>query len=64
MYRVNLSKEEKKRVANGDVTLLLSKLEECDEKITKDLKTPNSNTAFLQGASCIVDKLIEILATR
>ena len=61
MYNIKLTNEEKERIAKGDRLLLLEKLRESDKKLVRDLKTPNTNTAFLQGSSCVVDRLISIL---
>lgn len=61
MYNIKLTKEEGERLAKGDRQLLLDKLRDSDRKLTRDLKTPSTNTAFLQGASCVVDRLISIL---
>jgi len=62
MYKVRLSTDEKERIANGNVVLLLTKLVELDKSITKDLKKhKGDDIAYLQGISYIVDELISIL---
>jgi hypothetical protein len=63
LYNTKLTPEEKQRIAKGDFKTLKEKLWESDKQITKALKANKSNydIAFLQGASSIVDRLIEIL---
>lgn len=61
MYKQKLTNQDIERIQGGDIKLLLEKLKSSDRKIIDELKTPNSNTPFLQGASGIVDRLIQIL---
>jgi len=63
VYKVILTKEERKQIAFGNATLLLQKLRESDEKIIRDLKSckDKDHVAFIQGASRMIDELIDIL---
>jgi len=61
VYKVTLSKEELKRLRQGDKELLLLKLRESDKKLIAELKTPNANVSFLQGSSHVIDRLIKAL---
>jgi len=61
LYKQKLTNQEVERIQSGDITLLLEFLHKSDQKIIADLKTPNSNTSLLQGASGVVDRLIQIL---
>jgi len=61
VYKIRLKPEEKRAIQGGGVAILLAKLRESEATIVRELKTPGSDTAFLQGASSIVDKLINVL---
>jgi len=59
MYRLNLSREDLKRLRGGDKDTLIRLLEEQDLKIVEDLKkTSTANLAFLQGISFLADSLL------
>lgn len=61
MYNVKISKEDLEALRRGHTPTILKILKESDATITKELKTPGSNTAFLQGASCVIDRIIHLL---
>lgn len=63
LYNTKLTQEESYRVSRGDFELLKAKLKESDKQLVKALKANKNphDIAFLQGASSVIDKLIEIL---
>ncbi len=62
MYRVNVSRDDLKRLKDGDKDTLIRILEEQNVKIIEDLKKPNlDNGPFLQGASFVTDSLLNKL---
>jgi hypothetical protein len=63
LYNTKLTQEESYRVSHGDFELLKTKLKESDKQLVKALKANKNpqDIAFLQGASSVIDKLIEIL---
>lgn len=62
MYKVKVSEDEKERISTGNFHILLTKLEEVDKVLTKELKKHRGDDiAYLQGISSIVDELISIL---
>lgn len=63
MYRVNITKDQLKRLQEGDRDILVHLLKEQDEKIIEDLKKPTTtdNIAFLQGISYLTDSLLNKL---
>ena len=62
MYKVKVSEDEKERISTGNIHILLTKLEEVDKVLTRELKKHRGDdTAYLQGISSIVDELIVIL---
>lgn len=62
MYKVKVSEDDKERISTGNFRILLTKLEEVDKVVTKELKKHRGDDiAYLQGISGIVDELISIL---
>ena len=62
MYKVKLNGLEKDAIRRGNFELLMEKLKESDENVIRDLKVNRDNMPFLQGASHVIDRLIEILS--
>lgn len=59
MYRINITREQLKRLQNGDKETLVSLLEAQNEKLIEDLKKTNpDNLAYLQGISYLTDSLL------
>jgi hypothetical protein len=60
VYRVNITKEQLRRLQEGDKETLVTLLEAQDKKIIEDLKKPTTtdNIAFLQGISYLTDSLL------
>ena len=61
MFKQRLTEEEKRVIQGGNTPTLINKLEESNKRVIKDLKTPGCDTAFLQGASHVIDNLLNIL---
>jgi len=60
---VTITPKEKEAVQRGDVSLLLSLLEQADKRVVVKLKKDKTDeTRFFQGASHVIDELIKILS--
>lgn len=62
MYKIQPTKDQLKRLKGGDKDLILKLLNDSDKNIVRDMKLNKTiDMAFLQGASHVIDRLIELL---
>jgi len=61
MYKRKLSEEERDAIRRGDTRTLSRILHEVDVILVKELKKQKGDVAFQQGASHIVDSILELI---
>lgn len=61
MYKRKLTGDERDAIRRGHAPTLIKVLDDVDKILTKELKKQRGDVAYQQGASYIVDSLLDIL---
>lgn len=61
MYKAKLTNDQRDAIKRGHTPTLISHLEEVDKILIRELKNQKGDVKFQQGASFIVDQLLDIL---
>lgn len=61
MYKRRVSEEEADAIKRGDTLVLSKVLKDVDKILIRELKNQNGDVRFQQGASHIVDSILELI---
>jgi hypothetical protein len=62
MYKRKMTEEERDAIRRGDTRVLKSVLQDVDKILVKELKKQKGDLSFQQGASFIIDALLELIS--
>jgi hypothetical protein len=61
VYKRKISEEEADAIKRGDTRVLSKILKDVDKVLVKELKSQKGDVRFQQGASHIVDSILELI---